>query len=413
MTRRWVWLVPLAAALPRLAVLLYERGSILTSFTEKGDDFARQFVATGTFGFVPGQPSAWTQPLYGFFLVPIYWIFGRHWWSIGFAQIAVAVATAWLVYEIGRRLVSPRAGLIAAVIATLNPYLIWHDVHIYREILDQLLAAAIVLLTLLCAERRSIRVAVLLGAVLGLAILGNTRLVFLPLVVLGYLLWQARRFVLLAVVPLVAACLVVLAPWAIRNRVTVGCLTLTTDARALWKANNANTYGVLAHGGWIDDVPRIPGSPYTPEEAQTLYYRDHKLVHVDECAQMRYYRHLAVNFIGDHPGEKAKLAGQAVRMLWDPRAIKTEGRASTGGFVDRARTWVQPVYEIPLYLLALIGLFLVPRRLAVLVVALLAYQTLAAIGFAGDTRYRVPWDFTLALAAGASVLWLARRARLE
>jgi hypothetical protein len=167
----------------------------------------------------------------------------------------------------------------------------------------------------------------------------------------------------------------------------------------------------IAHGGWIDDVPRIPGSPYTPEEAQTLYYRDHKLVHVDECAQMRYYRHLALDFIGDHPGEKAKLAGQAVRMLWDPRAIKTEGRASTGGFVDRARTWVQPVYEIPLYLLALVGLFLLPRRLAVLIVALLAYQTLAAVGFAGDTRYRVPWDFTLALAASASLVWL--RARFE
>lgn len=409
--RRLLWLILLAAALPRLAVLLYERGSILNSFTEKGDDFARQFVATGTFGFVPGQPSAWTQPLYGFFLVPIYWIFGRHWWSIGFAQILVAVATAWLVYEIGRRLVSSRAGLIAAVIATLNPYLIWHDVHINREILDQLLAAAVVLLTLVSVERRSVRIAVLLGAVLGLAILGNTRLVFLPFLVLAYLLWQARGFVLRAAVPLLAACLVVLAPWAIRNRVTVGCLTLTTDARALWKANNPKTYGVLAHGGWIDDVPRIPGSPYTPEEAQTLYYRDHKLVHVDECAQMRYYRHLTFTFIGDHPGEKAKLAGQAVRMLWDPRAIKTEGRANTGGFVDRARTWVQPVYEIPLYLLAAIGLFVLPRRLAVLIVALLAYQTLAAVGFAGDTRYRVPWDFTLALAAAASLLRLRARFR--
>ena len=104
---------------------------------------------------------------------------------------------------------------------------------------------------------------------------------------------------------------------------------------------------------------------------------------------------------------------EAIRREVEERAVKTEGRASTGGFVDRARTWVQPVYEIPLYLLALAGLLLLPRRLAVLIVALLAYQTLAAIGFAGDTRYRVPWDFTLALAAAASVLWLARRARLE
>ena len=75
-------------------VLLLERGDILAAFTEKSDDFARTFVASGTFGFVPGEPSAWTQPLYGFLLVPIYWIFGRSWWAVGLAQIAVAVATA-------------------------------------------------------------------------------------------------------------------------------------------------------------------------------------------------------------------------------------------------------------------------------------------------------------------------------
>jgi hypothetical protein len=60
-----------ASALPRLAVLALERGSILTAYTEKSDDFARTFVASGTFGFVAGHPSASTQPLYGYFLIPL------------------------------------------------------------------------------------------------------------------------------------------------------------------------------------------------------------------------------------------------------------------------------------------------------------------------------------------------------
>ena len=73
------WLVVvLAAALPRLVVLAVERGSILSAYIEKSDDFARTFVASGTFGFIPGHPSAYTQPLYGLFLIPLYWIFGRH-----------------------------------------------------------------------------------------------------------------------------------------------------------------------------------------------------------------------------------------------------------------------------------------------------------------------------------------------
>jgi dolichyl-phosphate-mannose-protein mannosyltransferase len=408
MTRRTAMLgVGAAAVFPRLAVLLYERGSILTAFTEKSDDFARRFVDTGTFGLVPGEPSAWTQPLYGFFLIPIYWILGRHWWSVGFVQILVAVATALVVLEIGRRFVSLRAGAIAATVATLNPYLIWHDVHLNREILDQLLAALIVLLTMVAAERRSWRVAALVGLALGLAILSNTRLLALPLVVAAFLLWLRRDW--LAAGAVVGVCMLALVPWATRNAVQVGCFTLTTDARALWKANNSNTYATLAAGKWIDDVPPLPGSPYTPEEAETLYFRDGKRIHPNECAQMRRYRHLALAFMVDHPGEKLKLAGQATRMLWDPRSIRTEGREGKGGFLDKARTWIQPGYEIPLYVLAIVGVFALPRRLAALLVLALAYQTLVAAGFAGVTRYRVPWDFTLALCAAPALLALARR----
>ena len=60
-------------------------------------------------------------------------------------------------------------------------------------------------------------------------------------------------------------------------------------------------------------------------------------------------------------------------------------------------------------MLGLIGLFVVPRRFAVLVVSFLAYNTLAALVFAGTTRYRVPWDFLLALPAGVALVTLAPR----
>jgi len=45
----------------------------------------------------------------------------------------------------------------------------------------------------------------------------------------------------------------------------------------------------------------------------------------------------------------------------------------------------------------------------VLVLLLLGYQTVVAMGFAGDTRYRVPWDFLLALVASVAVLQLVAR----
>lgn len=398
-------------AVPRLIALGAERGDILTAFTDKSDNFARTFIASGTYGFVAGHPSAYTQPLYGFFLVPLYWIFGRHWEVVGLAQICIAIATAVLVYEIGRRVVSVSVGLVAAALTSLHPYLIWHDIHLNREILDQFLAAAIVFLTLVLASRRSIRIAGLLGLALGLGILGNVRLAALPLLVAAFVVVGTgldRRAVWIVVAILGVATLTV-TPWIVRNRVSVGCFAVTTDGRALWKANNLNTYETLTHGGWIDAVPPYPGAPPTPEDVYDRYRATGVYRPVDECAQMRFFTHKAHAFWINHPGEKAKLALLSGQMLWQPSVVETGGRPGENTWLDTLRTSSEPLFMIPLYCLAVAGIFLVPRAFAVLTVLLLAYQTAVAMIFVGVTRYRVPWDFLLCILAATALVALARR----
>ncbi len=401
-------LVALAAVVPRLGVLAYERGDILSAFVEKSDDFARTLVASGTYGFLPGHPSAYTQPLYGWFLAGLYWALERHWLVVGLAQTAVAALTALAVLATGRRFLSPRAGLLAALVATLHPYLVWHDVHVNREILDQLLGVAAFALTLLAAERRSAWLGAALGVVLGLGVLGNSRLAALPLVLALFLL--AARAGAAPAAALLVLCALTVAPWVVRNRVQVGCFALTTDARALWKANNVHTYETLARGGWIDDVPPLPGAPPSPQDAAERSRATGVYVPVDECAQMRLYTRETRRFWREHPGEKLKLMQQAARMLWDPRPIRTETGPEAGGDAT-LRTWAEAAWAIPVYLAALLGLRAPPRRFLALALVLLVYETLAAMVFAGATRYRVPWDFVLALLAAAAVdRALARRA---
>jgi hypothetical protein len=58
---------------------------------------------------------------------------------------------------------------------------------------------------------------------------------------------------------------------------------------------------------------------------------------------------------------------------------------------------------IVLYAFALVGLFVLPRSFVVLALVLLSYQTLVAMLFAGATRYRVPWDFLIAILAAAGI----------
>ncbi len=407
-----ILVVALAAALPRLVVLARERETILEEFVDKSDRFATTLVEHGTFGFLPGVPSAYTQPLYGWFLAALYWPFGRSWLAVGLAQIAVAVATALVVLAIGSFLRSTGTGVVAALLATLHPYVVWHDVHANREVLDGLLLALVVLCALLAYEDRSVGMAAITGAVAGVAILGNARLALLPLVLAVYVAWRVRPAprALLAGAALVAASFVVVAPWVARNEARVGCFALTTDARALWKANNPNTYDTLDRGLWIDDVPELPGAPPWPELAADLTLAG-KPTSVDECAQMRLYREEVFEFWREHPGEKARLALQATRMLWSP--VPSESDESGSGLARAARKTVEPAYVLALYALALVGLFLAPVRFVALALSLLAYNTLAAMVFAGTARYRVPWDFLLALLAAFALVaaWERYRGR--
>ena len=390
-------IVVVVAAVPRLLVLERERETILDEFVDKSDRFATMLVDHGTFGFLPGVPSAYTQPLYGWFLAGIYLPFGRSWLAVGLAQIAVAVATALIVFAIGTRLRSPGIGLVAATIATLHPYVVWHDVHLNREVLDGLVLALLALCALAAYERRSLPLAATTGAVAGLAILGNARLLLLPIAIAVYVAWRTPlAHALTAAALVIGMAAVVVVPWVVRNKVQVGCYAITTDSRALWKANNENTREVLDRGGWIDDVPVLPGAPPWPEYAADLTLSGTPTT-VDECAQMRLYRDEVVDFWREHPGEKGLLALQAMRMLWNP--VPRESDESGSGTARLARKTVEPAFVVLLYALAIVGVFVAPPRFVGLALLMLAYNTLAAMVFAGTARYRAPWDFLLAILA--------------
>lgn len=411
--RAAIVVIALAAALPRLGVVAVERGQLIGSLPEKSDRFARTLVDSGTFGFLAGVPSGYTQPLYAFFLAPLYWAFGQSWAAVGLAQTAIAVATALLVYAIGCRVAGRRVGVVASLLSTLHPYLVWHDVHVNREILDGFLAALLTLLLVIATERASIRIAAAAGLATGLAILGNARLALLPLALAGYLIWTIAplRHAAVAVVALVIAATAVVAPWVVRNDHALGCATITTDARALWKANNPATFEILRHGGWIDQVPQLPGAPPWPELAADRTLAGTPTT-VDECAQMRLYRGEVLHFWRTQPTEKAKLSAQAVWMLWRP-AVTVENGDSTGTASRLARNVFEPLYVLALYVLALAGLRRVPRHYLLLTLLLLIYGTLMAVVFAGTVRYRAPWDFLLCVPAAITLtrLWAAAGVR--
>ena len=183
----------------------------------------------------------------------------------------------------------------------------------------------------------------------------------------------------------VVAALVV-APWVVRNEVQVGCFAMTTDARALWKANNARTrYETLARGGWIDDVPDPRARRRRRRRRGRLYEatgaRSRTSTSARRCASTatRCSTSCASTPARRRGSRRTRRGCSGSRASTRPRA-----GAGSGTRLDTARDWVEPVYVIPLYVLA--------RRRAAARAAplrsrsrclLLAYETLAAMVFAG------------------------------
>ena len=147
--------------------------------------------------------------------------------------------------------------------------------------------------------------------------------------------------------------------------------------------------------------------PGIAEEAEHLEHAEHGIgkyliVFVALCVLTGFSFLTYFDFWREQPGEKGRLAVQAVGMLWSPTfSVDSEGH---GGIAALGRDVVEPLFMLSVYLLAIVGAFLVPRRFLALVLLLLAYNTLLATVFAGTVRYRAPFDFLLALLAAAALL---------
>jgi hypothetical protein len=136
---------------------------------------------------------------------------------------------------------------------------------------------------------------------------------------------------------------------------------------------------------------------------------------------MTMFQKKVISFWVHHPAEKARLVPLDAQWLWQPNVVEVTDRPGAGTWLDTMRQVAEPAYMIVVYVLAVVGLFIVPRWFSLLAILLLGYQTIVAMLFVGETRYRVPWDFVTTLLAAAGALWLvqtyrerrARRIRTE
>jgi hypothetical protein len=215
------------------------------------------------------------------------------------AQSIVGALGVWVIGLLARRAAGPAAGVAAAAIASLYPPLVWICAYVLSETLYSTIALITVFLVDLALDRaegtnpgswmrRGGLLAVASGVAAGAAILVRpAMLFFLPLAAL----WLAARHRLALAVPFLAAALLVVAPWTVRNLRVYDRFVLVASEGGVtfWTGNHplARGEGDLAANPDIKAAEiafRAAHPGLTAEELEPLYY------------------HEALGYIAAHPG---------------------------------------------------------------------------------------------------------------
>jgi 4-amino-4-deoxy-L-arabinose transferase-like glycosyltransferase len=296
---------------------------------------------------------------------------------------------------LGRRAGGERVGLMAAALAAVYPLLVAADGALMSESLYGLLIASSLLVALRLHERRDLHSAAALGALIGLAALTRGEaLLLIPLLALPLAVRGGGRRAARALL-VGAACLVVLAPWTIRNASAFDRLTLIAhnDSTVLAGANCAETYGGRDMGSWRFDC--ISERRSFREGEQAARWRSEGL---------RYAR--------DHAGRLALVVPVRVLRTWgayQPRrqVAFAESRAR---WAERAGI-VAYFLLLPLAVAGAVGLWARSRpALLVLLSPALLVTISSAIGY-GVPRFRHAFEPSLVVLAALGLAALLERRR--
>lgn len=348
------------------------------------------------------RPSAAHPPLYSIVLSGLYLLGGHGALIQRSLGLLLGTVTLVLVGLLGRRVGGDRLGVIAALLYAVYPVMIAVDGDLMSEVLYGPLIAGMLLAAFALYDRPTVRRAVVLGVVIGLAALTRTEaLLFVPFLLVP-VAWRARSGgrgpgagpgrALLAGVGILT-CAVVIAPWLIRNEVAFGRFVLisTNNQTVIAGANCPQTYHGVNMGGW--DITCI--APRTK---------------TSEAAQAAIWQHDGLSYAAHHLGRlPAVIALRELRVwdLWQPRRQArtfAEGEQIDVAEAGVAAFWLFALVAIP----GVLALRRRPPALLILLAPAVVVCLTTAIGY-GVPRLRDSFDIALPVLAAAGVLALSER----
>jgi len=322
---------------------------------------------------------------------------------IGTAVVIMTGLVAWRIAPDGRR---STVSLMAAALAAVYPNLWIVDGVMFPEGLMALCCLGVVYSAYRWRTQPIVRWTVAMGAFTGLAALTRGEgllwaiVLIVPWTLLNRDLPMRQRWRQLIAAGL--ACLIVLAPWMIRNaRSFDDFVPLSTNGNELFVyANCDETYSGKFLGFWLYDCQdqlRAEGLDATG----------------DEAAKSLHWRRLGLEYAKDHAGELPKVITARILRQWEffrpwqnTDFAPIEGRNKTA-----ARAGLFMYYALVVASVA--GAFALRRRRVRLLplASLIIGVTLTAAYAYGTTRFRVPAEPVLCILGAIGLLPVIDRAR--
>ncbi len=316
--------------------------------------------------------------------------------------------TVVLMGLLGRRLMSPGCGLVAAAIAAVSPLWVQWGGRLLSESVYLVVIPGVLLVALECVDRPSWWNFGLAGVAIGIATLTRSEAIAF-VVVLGIpLVWMGSRSRdgrLRFALALVSGVVIVVGPWLVRNEVELGGLTLSTDSGTTWVgAYSPNTFspGNPLYGSF-DNGTQFVFAALVLETAPP----DHAKAWT-ELTLFNALGHSGLTFARGHLSDLPGVVLAREGRLWGVYAIGSqlqydaeEGGQVRGFFV--AGQFVEWI-SIPLAIAGGILLGRHSRRHLVVIVAPVVVAALNAAVFYGTTRLRVVAEPSLFLLASIALV---------
>ena len=339
----------------------------------KGNETPGSFGLDTVFSFKP--------PLYPLFLAAIYTIWGRNFLVVGIIQAFLGTLTCLIIFQIGKMIFDEKIGLISALIFALYPYHIFQGTQVTDTTLFVFLTVLSILYLYKVTERSISRNTVIIGIIIGLAILCRPNMLsFIPFVAIW--LWISffpnKALALKTITIIFTFIILTVLPWTIRNYLVHRELVLlgTNGGYTFWQANNQFTGKYIKMRSDLDPIAFN----------EDINWREKGVHELSEVEQDKWFYREGMRFIYNHPFDFIRLSGLKFLSLWSWYLYPSSE--------SKLKNAIYTLTYGPLLVLAIAGIMLTYNRwkqTSLLLFLFLSFTILYMV-FYGKTIYRSPLD---------------------